>query len=262
MSGRAGRRNIDTIGHVILLTNLFDPPEANAYHKLLYSPPKILKSKFKLGYSLVLHNKDKDKDDLIDFANKSLMSKDILNQISYSETKMKEITEEIEKYNIDKDMCLLYQSYKEQLPFLKNSKRTQIVNLLKQIEKDVPTIIVQMVKYDSLLSLESELDKNKKNKEYAETYISNQVNNIYSILNENGFFEEKNIAKSINEIHPLVFTDLLIQYNWFEKYSSSDIFSILSCFYDIKVQDEYKLFKPTLLKDELNYFEIPIVGWC
>ena len=251
MSGRAGRRNIDTIGHVILLTNLFDPPETSAYNKLLNSPPKILKSKFKIGYSLLLHNTNKE--ELIEFANKSLMSKDIINQITYSENRIMECMKEMEQYSINTEICSLYKSYKEQLHFLKNSKKTQIYDLIKRLELDVPNIQTQMDGFERVLILEKEVETNKHNKEYAEKYILSQINCIYSILNENGFFEEKNIAKSINEIHPLVFTDLLIHLDWFDNYSTSDIFSILSCFYDVKVQDDYKLFKPVLLKEEIQF---------
>jgi superfamily II RNA helicase len=55
MAGRAGRRNIDTIGHVIMLTNLYPSLDTAQYYKLLNSPPKIIKSKFKINYSLILH---------------------------------------------------------------------------------------------------------------------------------------------------------------------------------------------------------------
>ena len=251
MSGRAGRRNIDTIGHVIILTNLFDAPETSVYHKLLYSPPKILKSKFKIGYSLLLHNKNTE--ELIEFANKSLMSKDILNQISYSNLKIDEITTSLKGYNVDKDFCALYQSYKSQLPSLKNSKKTQMNQLIKQLEIDIPMIKSQMEHYETVLKLEEDIEINKKHKQSAENFYSSQITSIHKILIENGFFEEKNVAKSINEIHPLVFTDLLFHLNWFNNYSTSEIFSILSCFYDLKVQDEYKLFNPNTLKEETDF---------
>jgi superfamily II RNA helicase len=50
MCGRAGRRNIDKVGHVILMTNLYNPVETTYYHKLLHSAPKVLKSKFKIEH--------------------------------------------------------------------------------------------------------------------------------------------------------------------------------------------------------------------
>jgi len=251
MSGRAGRRNIDTIGHVILLTNLFTPPETSDYHKLLYSPPKILKSKFKIGYSLLLHNKNTE--ELIEFANKSLMSKDIINQINTSSKRIDECTEELQKYKIDREACILYQSYKDQLPSLKNSKKSQMNQLIKDFESVYPNIKTDIIQFIKVLELEREIEKNKQNKEYAENYVSRQINSIYKLLNENGFFEEKNIAKSVNEIHPLVFTDLLFHFNWFENYTTHDIFSMLSTFYDIKVQDEYKLYHPLFLREEIAF---------
>jgi hypothetical protein len=181
------------------------------------------------------------------------MSKDIINQITYSENRIKECIQEMEQYSINKEVCIEYKSYKDQLPLLKNSKKSQMYNLIKKIEMDIPNIKTQMDSFEKILTLEKEVETNKHNKEYAEKYVSSQINCIYSILNENGFFEEKNIAKSINEIHPLVFTDVLIHLDWFENYSTSDIFSILSCFYDVKIQDDYKLFKPIDFKEELQF---------
>ncbi|GAG22300.1 unnamed protein product, partial [marine sediment metagenome] len=55
MAGRAGRRGIDTIGHVIHCNNLFDMPYANEYKMLLNGNPQSLSSKFKVSYNLILN---------------------------------------------------------------------------------------------------------------------------------------------------------------------------------------------------------------
>ena len=55
MAGRAGRRNIDTIGNVILLTNMINAMDENEYYKLFFTSPKVLKSKFKITYNLILN---------------------------------------------------------------------------------------------------------------------------------------------------------------------------------------------------------------
>jgi len=53
MSGRAGRRGIDTIGNVIHCNNLFPLPSLNQYRGMLCGSPQQLKSKFVLTHSLV-----------------------------------------------------------------------------------------------------------------------------------------------------------------------------------------------------------------
>ena len=71
MAGRAGRRNIDTIGYVILLTNCYEPLDETSYHNLFYSSPKILKSKFRINYNLILNFiENYNKDDCISMVHK------------------------------------------------------------------------------------------------------------------------------------------------------------------------------------------------
>ena len=54
MAGRAGRRGIDTIGHVIHCNNLFETPIMNEYKAMLGGTPQTLISKFRISYPLVL----------------------------------------------------------------------------------------------------------------------------------------------------------------------------------------------------------------
>ena len=56
MAGRAGRRGIDTVGHVIHCNNLFRMPEFNTYKSMLTGPPKMLISQFKILKSVGILN--------------------------------------------------------------------------------------------------------------------------------------------------------------------------------------------------------------
>ena len=69
MAGRAGRRGLDTIGHVIHLSNLFNLPFAHDYELLLNGNPQALTSKFNISYNLVLNFLQVDGNTL-DFAGK------------------------------------------------------------------------------------------------------------------------------------------------------------------------------------------------
>ena len=84
MAGRAGRRNLDTVGHVILLTNFYDPPSEQEYNKLFHGGPKVLKSKFRITYHLLLNYLHSyGEDDFVRMVQTSMMNKDIETQIHF-----------------------------------------------------------------------------------------------------------------------------------------------------------------------------------
>ena len=132
MAGRAGRRNLDTIGHVIHCNNLFgnNYPTMNEYKTILSGKPQTLKSKFSISYQLLLNLISIGNYDFKKFIERSMMQEDIdiakngyyselieiQNNISIKEEQIKTISktpiEEIEKYN----------KLNEDLPMLKNKK--------------------------------------------------------------------------------------------------------------------------------------------
>jgi superfamily II RNA helicase len=248
MSGRAGRRNIDPIGHVILLTNLYDPLDAVSMKQLLHSAPKVLKSKFKIGYSLLLQSEDRA------FVRKSLMMMDIDHQIESSSQKIKTLTEEC---NIvcDMDCIREYLECQEKLPFTKNRSKQDVLKRMKALES--PQLFEQLDLYQKrkacLESLQCETDR----KNYAEGYIDRQLNTIQEILSTNGFdcSPKKEIAEILHEVHPLVFTELLVQYDFFKDYSTVDFFMLLSCFCDIKVKEQHQVLTPTVLREECKFIK-------
>ena len=54
MAGRAGRRGIDTVGHVIHCNNLFELPTKTEYQHLVSGKTQSLQSKFRISYELIL----------------------------------------------------------------------------------------------------------------------------------------------------------------------------------------------------------------
>jgi superfamily II RNA helicase len=260
MAGRAGRRNIDTIGHVILLTNLYEPLETSYYYKITNSGPKVLKSKFKIGYNLVLHHSDKfTKQEMIDFVNKSLMTKDILNEMSYAEEQIKVLIQKRDDIMIDKSIYQKYLKYKEleeQYTYAKNKHKIQLKKQMDAIMNESPTMSSKFEMIHNVNSLNQQIQEQHNNYDYAKNYVSAQISAIYKILEDNGFAEAETkcrISKNIHEIHPLATADILQMTNYFEYYSPSELFGFLSCFYDIKIQDDYKSLKPTKFHSDLEY---------
>jgi superfamily II RNA helicase len=244
MSGRAGRRNLDTIGHVILLSNLYEPLESVYMKQLLHSPPKVLKSKFKIGYSLLLQSGD------CEFVKKSLMMEDIDYQIQNSAKKIEKLQEECDGIFYDFSRIQSYVEWREKLPLSKNKTKHELTKKMKEAE--CLELFDHLEKFDRRLSLAKEIEAETERKAYAEGYIDRQLASIDHVLEINGFKTnpKQEIASMLHEVHPLVFTDLLVQYDFFKDYSTIDLFTMISCFCEMKVQDSYLKLSPDYLKDE------------
>jgi superfamily II RNA helicase len=262
MAGRAGRRNIDTIGHVIMMTNLYNMLDSTQYYKLLHSSPKILKSKFKINYTLLLHYLNNySLEDCSSLIEKSLMNQDIINEIRLCDEKVKELTIEYDQQKVlvtNESVCMAYMDLNKECALAKNKMRRQILNQITLIETEVRDIKLQVDIFNKVKEIKNEIGFQETNKLYAERYISSQVQSIYNILNNNNYLNETLTSKGtlaccIHEIHPLVFCDTYEKYDGFKNYTSSDIFCLLSCLYDIKVSDELKDLSPSFLKDELKF---------
>lgn len=249
MSGRAGRRNLDTIGHVILLSNLYEPLESVYMKQLLHSPPKVLKSKFKIGYSLLLQSGD------CEFVRKSLMMEDIDYQIQTSAKKITTLEEECDTIFYDFSKIQSYVEWREKLPLSKNKTKHELTKKMKELE--CLELFEHLEKFDRHAALTKEIKSETDRKDYAEGYIDRQLASIDQILETNGFKRnpKQEIASMLHEVHPLVFTDLLIQYDFFKDYSTVDFFTLLSCFCEMKVQDSYLKLSPDYLKEECLFIK-------
>ena len=269
MSGRAGRRNIDTIGHVILLTNLYDPLEPTSYYKLFNSQPKILKSKFRIGYDLALQIMNEE--NICNFIKKSMMYEDIINDIEYNKNIVFGLEAELKTQEKDIlteehiQLCKNYFQLKEDLSISKNKVRRKILNQINELDlnKDLPYYISL---YNKLQQLKKDIIEYNDYIYYCEHYVERKVSGIFQVLEENDFIcrntqygkdeliishtDKGLIAVSIHEIHPLIYTDLY-SYNKFNKLSSTELFCLLSCFYPTKAVE----ISPPFLKEEIQFIK-------
>jgi len=236
MCGRAGRRNIDTIGYVILLTNLFKPIQPFEYTNLLSTKETHIKSKFKINYSLILHSSF-TKELCIDYVKKSLMFEDIQSSIEHMKLNIQTLENEIPL--LDTHIISRFKEYDSLISKLEMVSHKKRKEIQKQM-KDYTTILQYKDTYEKWKLIQKQIQDEYEYKKYAENYIEHQIEEIFRILNENHFMEndilnEKGkISCMVNEIHSLVFSDIYKKTNGFKDYSSIRLFSLLSCFYDLK----------------------------
>ena len=267
MAGRAGRRNIDTVGHVVHCNNLFELPSITDYKQILCGKPQKMESKFHISYSMILNlirNGKNTHNDFVDFVNKSMMSMDLY------ESKQVLIYEREKCWDekIHSKMNILahlktplpviqqYITYKKELPNLVNKKRKEAERNIQQILDDYRTCVSDVVVYNSIEEIQQKMDGFDRQIENVELFVQRQLGEILKICQDRGFIEiakkEYNFtamghfASHIAEIHPLATAEIMFKYDFFELFTPKQLVIFLSCFTDIRVKSDIVKHTPTI----------------
>ncbi len=265
MAGRAGRRGIDVIGHVIHCNNLFNTPMLSDYKSILGGKPQKLISKFHITYSLILNllNNGQTKDfDL--FSQQSMIQYQINTDIACCKMEIFDIEKEITKkesaitsMRTPQHICESYINSQEQLQNSTNKKRKNLEREIrkyedeyKYIKSDSGNMFILMEMKNKHFDLNNELS-------YTTNYIKDQTEKICDIMTSNGFIIRNpdntftltmlgNISSNIAEIHPLILSELMVKWNNFENFNTIQLIGLFSCFTDIKVRDDMKVYSLTI----------------
>ena len=260
MAGRAGRRGLDKIGHVIHCNNLFKMDQID-YKKILTGGAKLLTSKFKISFNLILNiiyqnnnNENFTLEQFKNFISRSMISENLAKEQSYYLAMEKEIEDKINNYKLIIDNLktpfTTLQEYKKlkSLTNLKNNQKKKIQKQIQDIENNY-SIENDIKQFDIYQQLIEEQKKNITYRNSVINYIENNVQNIMTHLSKNRFIDndfkilEKGIiASQIQEVHSLILSELYFRENGFKKYSSEDLVLIFSCFTNINVDEQYKYF--------------------
>jgi len=260
MAGRAGRRGIDTVGHVIHLTNLFKNIDQLTLKTIMKGKPQTLVSKFKISYNLLLNLIDIGETDYIKYAKRSMVQGDIEKTMrGYNESICKLQCEIdnlgiiIDNFKIPKEIFEQYTHFKQQFVVSVNKKRREADKNIKQLQDQYHTIDKDI---DIFIKYKSKMDElNKENNLYvsAEKTLERNVYKILGLLEERHFIKEIDdiyflttsgqIATQIRELHCLIFASI-IQSKMLHNLEPKELVGLLSCFTNISVQEEKRNILP------------------
>jgi len=262
MAGRAGRRGIDTIGHVIHCNNLFDIPDNNTYKKMMTGSPKMLTSQFKFSFNLILNIISSNQGNVVDaidkqlieFMEQSFIKNDIIKELNnYDiinnelEEKNKKIEEELKFCKTPKEIIDKYFELIHIIDIVSNNQKKKYQKELSQLINKNNTLKNDCDKYFNLEHIKEEIERNKKYKFEAQNYIKINVDTIIKILKDQGFIDETfvttdkaQVAIHLNEVHPLAFGDLYKKSEGFKNLSSKQLVCLFSCFTNISIPDDIK----------------------
>jgi len=270
MAGRAGRRGIDTVGHVFHCNNLFDLPTCSEYKHLLTGPPQQLTSKFKISFNLALNVlfSQTAESGLMHFTQKSLLSTDIQRELVHYAKEKAELSTSLAKKEeflaLSRTPKAVLQKYKELNSFIAstaNSQRKKLRLELSALEVAHKFLLNDLKHLDAVLEVERLLDKNAFQEKTEREYISTGIQCVEEILENNGFLTAADtktlttkglIAAQIQEMHPLVLADTYIETDGFADYTSLEIATLLACFNNIRVSDDVKTHLPETHSGAVN----------
>ena len=257
MAGRAGRRGLDTVGHVIHLNNLFELPYTHDYKNLLNGKPQLLQSKFQISYNLIL-NFLLYENDTIGFAEKSMCFNEIIKEINQVKLENENIEKSInnkinnpvyKKVLENKQLYNEYKDLQEELNNCKQKKRKQVEKTISTIENENKHLKAELKMYDEIIDSKESIEKNKNYIVEMESYFKINNENYLSLLQNNLFIENSNqvsikgiVATNIQETHCLALSDLLQETNYFQELDSCQIAALLSCFSNIRVHEDCKIY--------------------
>jgi superfamily II RNA helicase len=264
MAGRAGRRGIDTVGHVVHCNNLFPLPTMGECKTVLAGVPQKLVSKFKISYGLVLHlclNTRIAVEDIATFSTQSMAQVEICDELKCSEETVAQLEKRIEEKRVANqflkcpiEICLRYMELKNGLGSAINKKRRDMQNEITQILDEYRTIESDVGSVKELIELEMTCTDTKQQSQYTRNYMISQSQQICEIMIEKGILEVAEsmysltklglIASGIAEVHPLIVSELVVRWNFFEGFTVRQIIGFFSCFTDVKVSQDERRYYP------------------
>jgi superfamily II RNA helicase len=261
MSGRAGRRGIDTVGFTIILPiyNLTDELELK---QILLGKVGAIASKFKFDYSFFLKVIQSNAISFDQFLESSLFCKEQYSLIKQLKLDIVQLIEEQKKLNIgnipDEYLKLDYflndiNGNNSNFKIVLDKEKQKYYKKLEQEHKNTP----EYTSYCEYKKLENKIKVKTQDMIEIEKYVENNKSHIISYLQEIGFLienpEDKNIvtekdisqkgiiASHINECNALVLTEMIIN-DYFKNMTPEEIIGVIAIFIDdVKEEDQMSL---------------------
>jgi superfamily II RNA helicase len=259
MAGRAGRRGIDTVGHVVHCSNLFELPSMTTYKEVLCGLPQKLESKFHIYYSVILNLFKKAEKvsvkDIENFIMKSMLQTEmnsvvagLLREVEDTEKKILQKEQGLDNLKTAKETLKTYSDLLSKMEFAANKKRKEIDISIRKISAENPNLEKDYVFYIDYLRSQKALDDTRSRLRANQRYIVDKVERLLRVLVEVNVIQAVSedeyvlIAGVVSEINPILITHLLHKWNNFDEFGSNDLVAFFSLFTDVRVNEECRIY--------------------
>ena len=198
MAGRAGRRGIDTVGHVVHCNNLFELPSKTEYQFLVSGKTQSLQSKFRISYELILtllsqsSDTGKNRCELADFAKDSMLLFEIqktrqqlqkeLESMSPRPTSQFQYPAEFTDTHME-----IFLRLEQELPQSINKRRKEIQRELQDTRAKYPQVDQWLQEYIQRTEWDRNRTRIQNLLQQNDQSIPNQIQQVLEILETQGF---------------------------------------------------------------------------
>jgi superfamily II RNA helicase len=252
--GRAGRRGLDKIGHVIHLNNLFKSCEHSAYKNMMCGNPQKLTSKFKISYNLILNLMEHRTNDFSKFIDNSMIQQDIQtelfvirNEINIVEKELIVVEKGIQYLRTDVSIIKIYKELLHKRFSTVNKKRKDIDKQIQNIETDNKYLIQDIKSYETVELTIAKIEKLNIQYKNVESFLTETTAIIIRFLEKEDFICKENEclkltpigfnAANLKEVNCIVFANLVDKITIL---TVQQIIQLFSCFTNVNVNEELK----------------------
>lgn len=274
MAGRAGRRGLDTLGHVIHCNNLFrESYSLIDYKKILSGKPQVLQSKFKITYNLLLNLISLQKTEFETHINSSMFTNELIHvqnacneQLTGVQKQIASAEASVITSGVNTETIGEYNGIKYELANLNGKKYKRATQKMKTIEDNYGKHFQRdLLLIKNIKELNTEADTLHIQLRDSQEFVNNNIHIVLDILKSNGFIDDiddvytltikGNVASYVHECNSLVMAEMVYE-NIFDNISVAEMVSFLSCFTNISVGDDLKSLRPSCLNDLFGrYFD-------
>jgi hypothetical protein len=155
-----------------------------------------------------------------------------------------------------KDVCTRYIQLEDTVKTLVNKKRKDAEREMQKLMDEYRSLTTDAKSYREFEDLELELKTVTDSVQHTDTYISRQTECICDIMREEGFVESIDggigltllgkVAANMAEIHPLVLSKFMFDWDYFGRFTAKQLVGLFSIFTDVKVPDDMRTFRPII----------------